>query len=86
MADGQFIGDSPNCYGFCDNDNYCYLSGNQHPFEWQDGAIKPEWNGQGDVSGCGILLDSKKKVSIFFTANGILMGQIPLWLVINGLI
>jgi hypothetical protein len=51
------------------------LSGNGYPLEWPNGAIKPKWNGQGDVLGCGLLLSSKNNWSIFFTGNGILMGQ-----------
>jgi hypothetical protein len=32
--------------------------------------------GGGDVFGCGILLDQKNRMSIFFTRNGILLGQL----------
>jgi hypothetical protein len=51
------------------------MSGNKHPFEWPTGAIKPKWNGIGDVRGCGLLLNSANELSIFFTGNGILLGQ-----------
>jgi hypothetical protein len=51
------------------------LSGKSHPFEWPNEAIKPKWNDQGDVIGCGLLLNPENEVSIFFTGNGILMGQ-----------
>jgi hypothetical protein len=54
------------------------LSGYIHNFEWPNGAIRPEWNGQGDVVGCGLLLNPENNLFIFFTANGILMGQFPL--------
>jgi hypothetical protein len=50
-----------------------------HDFEWQNGAIKPRWNGEGDVYGCGLLMNTENKLSIFFTVNGLLMGQF-LWL------
>jgi hypothetical protein len=53
----------------------CLLAGTRHWFEWPTGAIRPEWNGRGDVMGCGILLNSKNELAIFFTANGILMGK-----------
>jgi hypothetical protein len=49
-------------------------------FEWPEGAIKQRWNVKRpqDVLGCGLLLGAQKKLSIFFTANGILMGQFSL--------
>jgi hypothetical protein len=46
-----------------------------HRFEWPNRAIKPEWNGQGDVIGCGLVLKPANELSMFFTLNGILMGQ-----------
>jgi hypothetical protein len=52
----------------------CYLSGIIHQFEWSNEAVKPKWNGQGDILGCGLLLNSQGKLTIFFTGNGILMG------------
>jgi hypothetical protein len=57
--------------------DYYWLSEKKHTFEWPNGAIKPEWNGQGDVVGCGLVLNSEKEVSLFFTGNGILMGKSP---------
>jgi hypothetical protein len=44
------------------------------PFELPYCAIKPEYKDQGDVIGCGLLLDSENKLAIFFTLNGILRG------------
>jgi hypothetical protein len=74
----SFVGDLPNSYAIEDGYNYCWLSGKEHHFEWPNGAIKPEWNGKGDVYGCGLLLNPENKLSIFFTVNGLLMGQSPL--------
>jgi hypothetical protein len=54
--------------GCCDS---CSLQNKEHKFEWPEGAIKPKWNGQGDVFGCGIVLDYNNKMAIFFTLNGI---------------
>jgi hypothetical protein len=51
------------------------LSGWKYQFDWPNGAIKPKWNDQGDVIGCGLLLNPANELSIFFTGNGILMGQ-----------
>jgi hypothetical protein len=54
---------------------YCRLSVKKHLFEWSNGAIKPKWNGPGDVIGCGLALNPANELSLFFTGNGILMGQ-----------
>jgi hypothetical protein len=56
--------------------DYCFLSGNPHQFEWPAGAIRPKLYGCGDVFGCGLVLSADNKVAIFFTINGILMGQL----------
>jgi hypothetical protein len=69
---------SPNSYGIRYIRDYCWLNGNLHTFEWPNDAIKPEWKGTGDVYGCGLMLSPENELSIFFTANGILMGQLPL--------
>jgi hypothetical protein len=63
-----------NIYAY--TNDFCYVAGNAHGFEWPNEAIKPEWKkGPGDVIGCGILLNPDKKLAVFFTGNGILMGQ-----------
>jgi hypothetical protein len=61
-----------------DKRDYCLLSGHEHFFEWPAGAIKPKWFGYGcrDVYGCGLVLSPDNKLAIFFTTNGILMGQL----------
>jgi hypothetical protein len=51
----------------------CHLSGRQHQFHWPFGATKPESKGLG-VDGCGLLL-TDNKLAIFFTINGILIGE-----------
>jgi hypothetical protein len=38
-------------------------------------ANLPEYNGPGDVLGCGLLIDPDNELAIFFTLNGSLMGQ-----------
>jgi hypothetical protein len=74
--DGSFVGGLPNSYAIQDGLDLCWLNKNIHRFEWSIGAIKPEcWNRPGDVCGCGILLNAANKLSIFFTRNGMLMGQ-----------
>jgi hypothetical protein len=76
IPDGYVVGDLQNSYGIGDDCDDCWLSGKRHDFEWPNQAIKPEWNGPaGDVFGCGLLLNPENKLFIFFTGNGILMGQ-----------
>jgi hypothetical protein len=58
-----------------DRNDLCWLYNRGiHYFQWPNDAIKPEWNGIGDVFGCGLMLNFANKLSIFFTGNGILMG------------
>jgi hypothetical protein len=71
-------GHSPKFYSSHCRPDYCYLGDHkEHHFEWPNGVIEPEWNsyGKGDVVGCGILMNSKNEWTIFFTGNGVLMGQ-----------
>jgi hypothetical protein len=77
MPEDYFVGRFPNSYAIDDYCAHCWLSGKLkiHQFQWSNGVIKPERNGRGDVLGCGILLSPKNELSIFFTGNGILMGQ-----------
>jgi hypothetical protein len=46
-------------------------------------VTEPEWNGPGDVFGCGLLMSPQNKLSIFFTENGILIGQFICVLLMN---
>jgi hypothetical protein len=59
-----------------DKHDFCLLSGHEHFFEWPTGAIKPILYGCWDVFGCGLVLSPDDKLAIFFTINGILMGQL----------
>jgi hypothetical protein len=71
-----------NGYCFPTRVDHCYLAKTQHHFEWPTDAIsRPEWNGIGDTLGCGVLLNPKNELAIFFTATGMLMGQfcIGIW-------
>jgi hypothetical protein len=59
--------------------DHCWLSGQKHLLEPpNEAATAKPWKFRldtGDVIGCGLLLSPKNKVSIFFTGNGILLGQ-----------
>jgi hypothetical protein len=68
----SWIGWTPNTYAMPEKCDYCLLSGTRHKF---DGAIGPKWDGHGDIVGCGLVLRADHKLTIFFTNNGILMGQ-----------
>jgi hypothetical protein len=57
--------------------DFCYPYGERHQFEWSNDAIRPKRNETGDVYGCGLLLNSRNELAIFFTFNGVLMGQCP---------
>jgi hypothetical protein len=72
------VGCFPTSFAIQDGCDYCWFSGKSHHFEWPNDAIKPEWKGIGDVYGCGLMLSPENELSIFFTGNGILMGQLPL--------
>jgi hypothetical protein len=75
IPDGEWLAETRNYYDYGSGLDYCSFGGHKHPFEWPNGAIKPEWNGRGDVIGCGLMQSPQNKLAIFFTANGILMGQ-----------
>jgi hypothetical protein len=77
---GQWIGLSSNSYAICieipDRNYYEFrLAGHAHPFEYPEGVIRPERKETGNVIGCGILMNTDDKLTIFFTVNGILVGQ-----------
>jgi hypothetical protein len=75
IPNSLWVGELPNSYAIQGGCGRFYLSGKRHQFEWPNGAIKPEYKGSGDVYGCGLLQYTKNEFSIFFTVNGILMGQ-----------
>jgi hypothetical protein len=75
LPEDSLVGESTNSYAIQHSHDNCLLLGTSHWFEWPNGAIRPKWDGCGDVMGCGILLNSKNELAIFFTANGILMGK-----------
>jgi hypothetical protein len=77
IPDDSCVGVSPNSYSIQNGSTSCWLAGEKHPIKWQNGAIKPKWNGKGDIAGCGLVLNPENELSIFFTENGILMGQFP---------
>jgi hypothetical protein len=61
------------------------ISANSRSGEYEYTAVRmgarPEPpNVLGDVYGCGLLMDSDNKLTIFFTINGILLGQFFLML------
>jgi hypothetical protein len=67
---------SPNFYAISRtySGNYyyhCHLSGKQHKLEYPTG----EFNG-GAVVGCGLLLNSKNELAIFFSWNGRPLGKL----------
>jgi hypothetical protein len=77
IPDGSIVGLLPNSYAIPYGYGFCWLFQEAHYFEWPNDAIKPKWNGRGDVLGCGLVLNPANELSIFFTGNGILMGQFP---------
>jgi hypothetical protein len=75
IPNGSCVGRLSNSFAIHYDYNHYLLSGKRQQFEWPNGAIKPKWNGPGDVIGCGLVLNADNELSIFFTGNGILMGQ-----------
>jgi hypothetical protein len=73
--DNLWIGEYSNSY----STNFwfdCWLAGD---FELSEGAIERNFEGNNlDVCGCGLVLNSEDKLSIFFTLNGKLMGELVL--------
>jgi hypothetical protein len=53
------------------------ISGERHSLqmEWPNDDIELEWKPQGSVIGCGLLLDPKSEMAIFFTVNGKILRQ-----------
>jgi hypothetical protein len=75
IPDGSIVGLLPKSYAIPYGYDFCWLSQQTHHFDWPNSAIKPKWNGRDGVIGCGLVLNPANKLSIFYTVNGILMGQ-----------
>jgi hypothetical protein len=74
---GKTVGDCANTYAICSlyaNFPHYYIAGTKKDFQWPPGTVKPDLNGAAHF-GCGLLIGTDEKVSVFFTANGILMGK-----------
>jgi hypothetical protein len=76
------VGTYPNSYSYPPGRDYCLLYDNSHSddrpnLEWPVEMLKPEreLQGQGDVGGCGLLVDPNDKLAIFFTFNGKIIGD-----------
>jgi hypothetical protein len=62
---------STNSYVIASDDYYYWLSGMPHKWECPIRAIDLR-----SVVGCGLLLNSKNELAVFFTVNGILCGKL----------
>jgi hypothetical protein len=75
------IGQDSNSYGIPIVGHHCYgcwLAGEVHRFELPEGAVKPEMEENGNVVGCGLVLDPDNEMAIFFSLNGKLLGELML--------
>jgi hypothetical protein len=78
VPDESSIGHYPNSYALWFGNHFLNLSGKAHYFEYSSGAGTRDvitWNKQEDVIGCGLLMNPKNQLAIFFTVNGMLLGQ-----------
>jgi hypothetical protein len=55
-----------------------YIAGTPHLFELPEGAVEQEMKENGNVFGCGLIVDPDNKLVIFFTLNGQLLGKLML--------
>jgi hypothetical protein len=70
---------SQNSFYLITNYETGWLGQERHHFGWRQrligGVEEPKWKHDGDVVGCGLVLDPQNKLAIFFTLNGTLMGK-----------
>jgi hypothetical protein len=81
VAIPYYIGRNSNSYGIPILGRHCYgccLAGERHRFELPEGANRPEMKDNGNVFGCGLVLDPHNYLAIFFTLNGQLLGKLIL--------
>jgi hypothetical protein len=68
-----------NCCGNLFDAGWCCIAGNRHRFEWPEEAKAIPWwqyDYRRRIYGCGLLIDPEDNLSIFFTKNGTLLGQL----------
>jgi hypothetical protein len=78
----QWIGFSPNSYAIViripeANFYDFYHAGRNHHFEFPEGVIRPEQKDTENVIGCGILMNSDDKLTIFFQCTPFPRREFP---------
>jgi hypothetical protein len=75
-AGAPYVGSYQNSYSYPPGRDYCVLANDRPCLEWPKEILKPGrlLKGQGNVGGCGLLVDPNDKLAIFFTFNGKLIG------------
>jgi hypothetical protein len=79
ILNGLIVGSQPNSFATREGTDSYFMPKNIRPFQWPEHAIKPKWNGKkkGNAIGCGLLQNPDKELFVFFTGNGVLLGQFP---------
>lgn len=75
--DAIWVGDCTNSYAISSDDyDECSLEGEKHGLESAaEVDIFMKHKDDGNIYGCGLLLDPDNQLAIFFTLNGILLGE-----------
>jgi hypothetical protein len=80
IPNNSWIGEYSNSYALAIpiGGNEYLLSGEYHFFELPEGTIRPEMKENGNVFGCGLVLEPDNNLAIFFTLNGQLLSELVL--------